>query len=452
VQQDTWITNRDSRNDMTVNGPVKIVVLGGGYAGVLAALRLAGKTRRANVHITLINGSEHFVERIRLHQLATDQPLRSRPFARLLAGTGIEFIHGWATAIDPARRAVTVQQAHNHARHDTESVCHVPYDHLIYAVGSTVDRHSVPGVAEHAHALGGEAAARALQQATAALADGARILVVGGGWTGIEAATELAETHPHLHVTLATRGALGENLSRRGAAHLRTVCATLGIRVLEHTSITRIEPQRALCADGSADECSVPFDLCVWAGAFTVPDLARRSGLATDAGGRVQVDAGLRSLSHPAVYAIGDAAATPLRMACATAMPMGAYIADQLAAQLNDAPTVHAESTDKASEPFRYAHALQCISLGRRQALVQFVRADDFPKERILTGWLAVGVKELICRATIWMLQLEKRFPGLYMWPQADLAPAARPEIEAVETTQTAMNTQDLAYEQRSTD
>ena len=101
------------------------------------------------------------------------------------------------------------------------------------------------------------------------------------------------------------------------------------------------------------------------------------------------------------IYAVGDAAdlsqaiATPIRMACATALPMGAYVADELAAHL----------TGVAHRPYEFAYAGRCISLGRRAGLVQLVDADDRPKEQIITGRMGALIKELICRYTVWQIQ-----------------------------------------------
>lgn len=72
----------------------KIIILGAGYAGMMTAIRLAGKTRRHPVEITLINGLDHFVERIRLRQLATNQHLEQRSIEQMLRGTGVRFIMG----------------------------------------------------------------------------------------------------------------------------------------------------------------------------------------------------------------------------------------------------------------------------------------------------------------------------------------------------------------------
>ena len=77
---------------------VRVVVLGAGYGGTLAAIRLAGKARQADV--TLIGESDLFVERVRLHQYAAHQRLRQRPMADILGGTRIKFIRGTVSSVD----------------------------------------------------------------------------------------------------------------------------------------------------------------------------------------------------------------------------------------------------------------------------------------------------------------------------------------------------------------
>lgn len=380
----------------------KILVLGGGYAGILGALRLAGKTRRAGVEITLVNGSDTFVERIRLHQLAAGQSLSTLSIPRLLKRTGIQFVQGWATAINPNERYVHVQCDHGEIT--------LTYDNLVYALGSSVDMESIDGVAEYTTALGSRAMVDAMQKEIPALAQkNGRVVIVGGGLTGIEAATELAESYPTLDVTLLTRGPLGSDLSAIGKAHLATVFTRLGIHVEDGAIVAHVQPGHVLCADGSRR----PFDLCIWSAGFSVPQLAAISGLATDEKGRVLVDQQLRSASHPSIYAVGDCAQTPLRMACATAMPMGCHAADHLAA------SIRGQSEPK---PFRFGYAIRCISLGRKDALVQDVDAYDLPKDRVFTGKTAVIIKELICRLTIWALRIERRLPGAYQWPKAVLS------------------------------
>lgn len=377
----------------------RVVILGGGYAGTLAALRLAGKSKGRPVEIVLVNGHDHFVERIRHHQVATGQPRTVLPLPRILTGSGVHFQQGWCTAIEPAAKTLVVQTATGAQR--------MPYDYLIYALGSTVETVDMPGDQSHVYTLADQASVEALRtQLVTMAANRGQLLIVGGGLTGIEAATECAEQYPELQVTLVTKGKLGAALSSAGAAHLRRVFARLHIELIEGVAVEALGANVAHCSDGR----EIPFTGCLWAGTFVVPRLAAAAGLPVDAQQRLLVDQMLRVVDHPAIYAVGDAAATNLRMACATAMPMGAYAADHLVALINGMT---------APQPFHFGYLLQCISLGRRDALVQLVDADDRAKKRIISGWIAAQIKELICRFTVWSLFWEKHWPGLYAWSTA---------------------------------
>ena len=363
----------------------QIVILGAGYAGMTAALRLAHKTRRLPVEITLVNGSAVFVERIRLHQAAAAERIKQRPIQKLLAGTGVRFVQGWVTGISPAAQQVTVRTAG-----DEETFT---YDTLLYTLGSRTDKDSVAGVREYALAVGDPSDRERLQQRLLELAAAGyrdEVVVVGGGLTGIETATEIAERYPSLPVRLVTAGRLGYGLSERGRAYIRRSFDRLGIAVQEQTRVQRVTDGAIETASGQV----IPCGLCIWAGSFAALPLARDAGLATNRRGQILIDANMRSTTAPAIYAAGDAAAfTPavgltMRMACATAMPMAAHAVDNL----------HAQLTGKPQQPFQFGYVVQCISLGRRDGLIQRVQADDSPTARIWTGQPAVWIKEAICR------------------------------------------------------
>ncbi|MGW6554047.1 oxidoreductase, partial [Streptomyces sp. NPDC055051] len=89
----------------------RIVVLGAGYTGAVAAGRLARRLRGEDVSIRLVNAEPDFVERVRLHQLAAGQDLTPRPFDEMFAGTGVELTLARVAAVDVDRRAVTVDGA-----------------------------------------------------------------------------------------------------------------------------------------------------------------------------------------------------------------------------------------------------------------------------------------------------------------------------------------------------
>lgn len=366
----------------------RIIVLGAGYTGAIAAGRLARRLRSEDVDITLVNAESDFVERVRLHQVAVGQELRPRPFAEMFAGTGVALRLGRVTAVDADRRTVTV------AAPDATTTEELAYDTLVYALGSGWDTHGVPGTAEHAHDITGRPGALRLRERLAALGAGQPVVVVGGGLTGVEAATEIAEARPDLGVTLAVRGELGDWLSPKGRRHLRKVTDRLGITVREHTTVGEVAADHVVTADGTA----FPAAVTVWTTGFAVHPIAKATTLEVTGSGQIVVDRTLRSVSHPDVYAIGDAALAmgpgdkPLRMSCASGVPTAWQAADTIAARLTG---------DKLPEPSaRYFN--QCVSLGRKEGLIQYVTADDRAVSAALTGRLAAFYKELVCKGAAW--------------------------------------------------
>ncbi|MGI5273298.1 NAD(P)/FAD-dependent oxidoreductase [Nonomuraea sp. CA-218870] len=361
----------------------RIIVLGAGYAGAIAAGRLAKRLRREDVAITLVNAEPDFVERVRMHQLAVGQDLRPRPFREMFAGTGVRLEQGRVTGVDVVRRTVTLADA-----------AELGYDTLVYALGSGWSTQGVPGVAEHAHEIASRPGALRLRERLAGLDAGRRVVVVGGGLTGLEAATEIAEARPDLGVALVARDGLGGWLSPGGRAHLRRVFGRLGITVYEHAEVTGVEPDRVVTAAGDG----IPAAVTVWTTGFAVHPIARATALEVSETGRIVVDRTMRSVSHPDVYAVGDAALAmgpggkPLRMSCASGGPTAWQAADAIAARLTGGkpPKVL----------IRYFN--QCVSLGRKEGLIQFVTADDRAVRPILTGRVAAVYKELVCRGAAW--------------------------------------------------
>ncbi|MFC8532952.1 NAD(P)/FAD-dependent oxidoreductase [Streptomyces sp. NPDC057249] len=364
----------------------RIIVLGAGYAGAIAAGRVAKRLRREDVTVTLVNAAPDFVERVRMHQLAAGQDLKPRPFTEMFAGTGVELKVGRVTAVDVDRKAVTVESP------DGEE--ELAYDSLVYALGSAWNTQGVPGAAEHAHEIASRPGALRLRDRLAALAPGQPVLIVGGGLTGLEAATEFAEARPDLDIALAARGGLGDWLSPKGRAHVRKVFARLGITVHENTAVAEVGAGHVTTAEGT----SFPAAVTVWTTGFAVHPLAAATALETSTSGQIVVDATMRSVSHPDVYAIGDAALVagpggkPLRMSCASGVPTAWQAADALAARLT--------GTKIPSTPLRYFN--QCVSLGRKDGLIQYVTADDRAVRAALTGRLAAVYKELVCKGAAW--------------------------------------------------
>lgn len=377
----------------------RIVVAGGGYAGLVATARLAHRLRRRNVHITLLNDRRQFVERVRLHEVVAGHRVPPVPITELLDGTGAQLEVGRITGIAPAAHEVRLADR-----------AAVSYDTLVYALGSGLDVTAVPGVAEHAltltHLDGAERAKVRIAEIAAA---GGTVTVVGGGAAGIEAATELAETFPTLQVRMVSQQEPGWWLSERARAHLRSTFARMGIEVHADAAVRAVESGHLELTHARLDT-----DATLWAAGMRVPALAGDAGLTVDRAGRIRTDATLRSISHPDVYAVGDAAIThtpsgvPVRMGCGTGMPMALRTADGIAARLDG----------RQATPQRARFYVQNISLGRRDGLIQALHTDDTPRRAILTGRGAAIVKETVVRSTLWSI----RHPGFS--PQARPRPA----------------------------
>ncbi len=382
-----------------MNRSSHVVVLGAGYAGMMAAMRLARKT---DVSITLVNAVDAFRERLRNHQLVGGAAVPSRPLAALLGSPRIQFIRATVEAVVPGARRVTL-------RTDT-GIRAVEYDRLVYALGSVGGTGATPGASEHAYTLD-HAPAEALAGRLPELARRvARVLVVGGGPLGVETATEIADAHPGTKVQLVTRGRLAPRFSDGARAYMRATLDRLGASVVEHTAIVEVRPQAAIAADGRV----FPFDACVWAAGFEVSDLPRRAGLRVNARGQILTDRTLRSLSHRDVYAAGDAAmpaeapGAPARMSVAVALMMGAHAADCLAAELRG----------RTPTAFGMSYIAAGITLGRRNGLVQFLNpSSDTPTDTIVTGRVARVLRDVFARFPIAMIRAQGVAPWLFEWP-----------------------------------
>jgi NADH dehydrogenase len=372
----------------------RVVVLGGGYAGLTSAARIGENV--GDVSLTLIDAKTEFVERIRLHEIAGGSSPLHLPYHDFMASRGGSFVHAKIIGLEPDRRQILLAPVDGGQEIAQTSI---PYDTLVYALGSYTDLQTVPGADRHAACLDTTAGSAALGAQLATLAGtGGTVLIAGGGLTAIEAACEFGERLPGLRIILApgryfAPGNDPGDLSKAGFDHVVATLQRLGVDIATGARIAAVHPRHAEMEDGT----TIPFDVCLWAAGFLVPSLAADAGIAVTESGQIVTDDTLTSVSHPSIIAVGDAAhviaeeAGKCRMSCAAGRPMGELAARTFAARLNG----------RSPEPFEFRYSFRCVSLGREDGLIQFVDAADRPAAEVWTGKRGAVWKEYICRRTL---------------------------------------------------
>lgn len=389
-----------------VRGRAHVVVLGAGYAGIMAANRLRMAAPEAQV--TLISPEAALTHRIAQHRLLGEERAAVIPLQKLLAAR-VAHVVGWAERIDVARGEVVLGGA-----------VRVPYDQLIVATGSSTATPGIEGASAHVltlEALASDAEARAALRRRRA---GEVVHVVGGGLTGLEVATSLAVARGG-GVRLVTRGPLGAGaLEVASQAVVRARLEALGVEVLDdpRLGIEGVSADALHTTDGA-----LPHAWCVWTAGMRASGLAEASGLTVDRSGRMICHPSTRSVDAPNVWGAGDAALIAglsdgaQVMGCAAAMPAGAHAAAQVARVLRgEAPQAHDLGV-----------MLRCVGLGPGAALVQGTLTDGTPTRALATGRTGALVKAGILRMVTDALRAERALGvALYRWPHRS-APTPSP-------------------------
>ncbi|TSD46837.1 oxidoreductase [Rhodococcus sp. KBS0724] len=366
-----------------------VVIVGAGYAGVMAAKRLLHKP--TDITVTVVNPRKHLVQRIRLHQMIAGNydvtvPLEAAlpPQATLVIAT--------ATRIDTATNHLILEDG------DT-----LPYDYLVYAPGSHHTGSTIAGAATHGFAVSEYEDAVRLKSRLTTLPTDAAITVVGGGLTGIETAAELAENRTG-RTTLVTGSEIAPELSKKARSRIAGALMAFDIRIVTGSRVVRIDEKSCTLDDGR----TIATDCAVLATEFGVPELARHSGLPVDGRGRLQVNRHLECTTHPNIVGAGDAMVISdlsLRMSCQAAIPLGVHAAE----------TVELRLQGSMPTPVIPKFVGQCISLGRSQAVFQRITRSDVSARLVVSGRLGAFVKEGICLSTT-LLGINRDRGFFYSW------------------------------------
>lgn len=277
-----------------------VVIVGAGYAGLAAYLALRPAAQHGHLDLTIVNGDDRhlLLPELPLYLAGEQRAGRVRLDLRRLVRPPARLLLGRVTALEP----------HGPAICGDDPIGRLEADGLVVALGSVSDDFGVPGVTEHATAIGRWDDMRALRANL--LEDLARrsrsaIVVVGGGFTGVEIATELAErgrdTGAGLTVTLIAPHIL-PTLPRRAQTTGIEALRQLGI-VWQRAHAQKVEADAVTLDDGGR----VQADTVIWAAGVRANPVLATSGLPLDRRGRAVVDEHLRAA--PRVFVAGDCAA-----------------------------------------------------------------------------------------------------------------------------------------------
>lgn len=298
-----------------------VVIIGGGFAGVWSAAGAALARGDADLRITLIAPNEHMVIRPRLYEPEPD--LAKVELSRILGPIGVEHMRASVSTIDTERRVVVADGKE------------IGYDRLVLAAGSKlVQPEGLPG-AERLFDIDTLDGARRLTDHLRDREDYS-VVVVGAGFVGLEAATELASRG---RVLLVDRSdVVGAQLGPGPRREIEAALDDLGIERRLSTTVTEVGDGYAVLSDGS----KVDADAVVWSVGLRASELTRQISDELDHLGRIPVDDRLRAL--PEVFVAGDTAAAAfdaehtVMQACQHATPLGKVAGYNAAADLLGMP------------------------------------------------------------------------------------------------------------------
>lgn len=388
-----------------------IVILGGGFAGMAVARRLERRLRPDEAEIVVLSRENYTLFTPMLPEVTSGE-IEVRhvvtPIREQLQRS--RFVLADVDEIDAA--ASTVR--YHHVLTGTSVV--QPFDHLVLALGASTSTFGLPGIAEHTWALKTLDDADALRnhlvwllELADTIGDEARrkrlltIVVVGGGFTGVETAGEIVELFrsvlrfykrlrpKQVKMILVEAGpTLLAGLPAKMGEYSRRILQRRGVDVITGDGVTGAESSGLNLQSGRRIET----ETIIWSAGVQPSRTVARAALPKTKRGAVETQSDMRVAGIAGVWALGDSASIPdgeggvYPATAQHAIREGPCLADNIVAVLRGKPT----------KPFRYRSLGMMAALGGRKAVAQL------PGNHVITGFIAWF---------LWRTYYLLRLPGL---------------------------------------
>lgn len=376
----------------------QILIIGAGFGGVWAALsatRLLDRHGCDDVQVSVMAPQAELRIRPRFYEPNAHQLLA--PIGELFDAVGVNFIKGTAERIDVEHKRVAYVDAFGASKI-------FGYDKLVLASGSSLALPDAPGVAQYAFNVDDIEQAIRLEHHLHSLANlpgsDARntVVVAGGGFTGIEAATEMPARlravlgeSTAVKVIIVDRGQkIGASLGAEISQSIASACEELGVKWRLQSSVIAVDEGGVTLSSGERIEANT----VIWTTGVRANALTAQIPGDRDALGRLHVDANLQVLGQPDIFATGDVAyaatddlGNHALMTCQHAIMLGRHSGNNVAAQILEVEPV----------TYRQPKYVTCLDLGGWGA----VYTEGWDRQVKLTGQEAKTLKSQI--NTVWI-------------------------------------------------
>jgi NADH:ubiquinone reductase (H+-translocating) len=356
----------------------RILIVGAGFAGMHAALAAARLRDERGVspdtlEIAVAAPEPRLVIRPRLYEPSPETMVA--PLAELFDAVDVRYERGRVDVIDSAGKSAEIVGPDGMRRS-------LPYDRLVLAAGSQAAKPDIPGLATYGFATDQLDDAIALDHHLHALANRpaspARdtVVVAGGGFTGIEVATEMPSRlrailgpKAKVRVLIVDRNAvIAPAMGPNPRPLIEKALREAGVETRLGVGVAGLSDGGVTLSDGQFIESAT----VIWAGGMRANPLTAQIQAERDPSGRLVVDRNLRVAAVPAIFAAGDTANAATDdlghralMSCQHANRLGASAGFNAAADLLDVPL----------EPYRQKNYVTCLDLGPSDAV--FTRGWD---------------------------------------------------------------------------